>query len=105
MNAQFKKGVLELCVLTLLKKQDTYGYALAEKVSEYVQIAAGTLYPLLRKLKQEGLCEIYLSDDSAGPPRKYYRLTEKGKRAEYTMRKEWLSFVDNVNILMKEQND
>ena len=103
MNAQFKKGVLELCVLTRLKKRDTYGYELAEEISKRIEIAEGTLYPLLRKLKEDGLCETYLSDDSSGPPRKYYRLTAKGVAAEKELRIEWLTFVKQVGILMEDE--
>lgn len=102
MNPQFKKGVLDLCVLAALKRRDAYGYELAEQISKSIEIAEGTLYPLLRKLKEDGLCETYLSDESGGPPRKYYRLTESGKRAEAQLRQEWLSFVHQVNdILLK----
>ena len=105
MNAQFKKGVLELCVLNMLKRKDAYGYQLAEKISPCIEIAEGTLYPLLRKLKAEGLCETYLSDKSAGPPRKYYMLTEKGKGAEAELKQEWKTFVQNVDILMEEEEN
>ncbi len=104
MNTQFKKGVLELCVLTRLKKRDTYGYELAEEISAQIDIAEGTLYPLLRKLKEDGLCETYISDDSSGPPRKYYRLTAKGIEAERHLRGEWLSFVRQVGILMEDES-
>ena len=105
MNAQFKKGVLEMCVLAQLKKHDTYGYELAEKITAGIEIAEGTLYPLLRKLKEDGLCETYLSDESGGPPRKYYRLTEKGRRAEEGMRREWQVFVKSVSELMEDQGN
>jgi PadR family transcriptional regulator PadR len=103
MNAQFKKGVLELCVLTRLKKRDAYGYELAEEISRRIEIAGGTLYPLLRKLKEDGLCETYLSAESAGPPRKYYRLTVKGIEAERALRNEWLTFVKQVGSLMEDE--
>jgi PadR family transcriptional regulator PadR len=102
MNPQFKKGVLDLCVLAALKRRDAYGYELADKISKSIEIAEGTLYPLLRKLKEDGLCETYLSDESGGPPRKYYRLTEAGKRAEAQLRREWLSFVHQVNDVLME---
>jgi PadR family transcriptional regulator PadR len=104
MNAQFKKGVLELCVLTLLKKKDTYGYELAERISSRIQIAEGTLYPLLRKLKSDGLCDTYISAESGGPPRKYYTLTEKGRQAETELREEWRSFADSVRQIMEDDN-
>jgi PadR family transcriptional regulator PadR len=105
MNTQFKKGVLELCVLTLLKKKDAYGYDLAEKMAESIEIAEGTLYPLLRKLKLDGLCETYLSELSAGPPRKYYKLTQKGIDVQCELKKEWKAFSDSVSKLMEENDD
>lgn len=104
MNAQFKKGVLELCVLTLLNKKDTYGYELAERISLRIEIAEGTLYPLLRKLKSDGLCETYMSAESGGPPRKYYTLTDKGRKAEAELRMEWVSFVESVKQIMEDGN-
>ncbi len=105
MNTQFKKGVLELCVLTLLKKKDAYGYDLAEKMEQTIEIAQGTLYPLLRKLKIDGLCDTYLSERSAGPPRKYYKLTEKGRQEQKALRDEWDAFSKNVSMLMEENDD
>lgn len=104
MNAQFKKGVLELCVLTSLARRDAYGYELAEKISSRIQIAEGTLYPLLRRLKNLGLCETYLSGESGGPPRKYYKLTEKGRKNELILRREWESFAHNVSLLMEDSD-
>lgn len=105
MNPQFKKGVLDLCVLAALRRRDAYGYELAERISKSIEIAEGTLYPLLRKLKEDGLCQTYLSDDSGGPPRKYYRLTEAGKRAEAELRRDWLSFVGQVNDILTRGED
>lgn len=105
MNAQFKKGVLELCVLTLLKKKDTYGYELAERISSRIEIAEGTLYPLLRKLKSDGFCDTYISAESGGPPRKYYKLTQSGRYAEAKLRKEWKSFVYSVKQIMEDDNE
>lgn len=106
MNAQFKKGVLELCVLSLLKQKTSYGYELAVRINQSFQIAEGTLYPLMRKLRAEGLCETYLSEDSAGPPRKYYRLTGKGLAVEAVLRGEWIDFSAQVNdIIGGNRND
>lgn len=104
MNAQFKKGVLELCVLALLKKKDAYGYELAERISSKIEIAEGTLYPLLRKLKEDGLCDTYMSAESGGPPRKYYTLTDKGVCAEAALHGEWTAFADSVRQIMEDEN-
>lgn len=105
MNAQFKKGVLEMCVLTQLKKHDAYGYELADKISRTIQIAQGTLYPLLRKLKADGYCDTYLSDESGGPPRKYYTITDKGRQAEQELRADWLEFAGAVAQLMEDSDE
>ena len=79
MNIQYKKGVLDLCVLSLLSKRDCYGYEISEFLSGHIDIADGTVYPLLRKLKTDGLLTTYLQEESGGPPRKYYRLTALGR--------------------------
>lgn len=102
MNAQFKKGVLELCVLSLLKKGDAYGYELAERLSGAIEPAEGTVYPLLRKLKEDGLCETYMSDASGGPPRKYYRITAAGRKRERELHEEWFDFVRSVGGLVSD---
>ena len=79
MNAQTKKGVLELCVLSLLQKRDCYGYEISQQLSKRIDIAGGTIYPILRKLKNDGLLTTYLQEESGGPPRKYYALTSLGR--------------------------
>ena len=66
MNSQYKKGVLELCVLSLLKKRDCYGYEISEYLSRHIDIADGTVYPILRKLKADGLLTTYLQEESGG---------------------------------------
>lgn len=60
MNPQYKKGVLELCVLSLLRKQARYGYEISDYLSRHIDIADGTVYPLLRKMKADGLVTTYL---------------------------------------------
>ncbi len=67
--------MLELCVLSLLSSKDQYGYDVSETLSAQIDISDGTVYPILRKLKAEGLVTTYLSEASGGPPRKYYTLT------------------------------
>ena len=76
MNPQYKKGVLELCVLSLLRKQDRYGYEISDYLSRHIDITDGTVYPLLRKMKADGLVTTYLQEESGGPPRKYYKLAD-----------------------------
>ncbi len=100
MDAQFKKGVLELCVLSQLTETDKYGYELTERLSEEMAITAGTLYLILKRLKDSGYVETYLVESSSGPARKYYHLTEKGHIYRQTQKEEWLSFVKKVENLL-----
>jgi len=101
-NSQYKKGVLELCVLALLKKQDQYGYEISDRLSREIAIADGTVYPILRKLKGKGLVTTYLQEESGGPPRKYYSLTSLGRETYETGRAEYLQFARSVRMLLEE---
>ena len=105
MNAQYKKGVLELCVLSLLHQRDCYGYEISEFLSRHIDIADGTVYPILRKLKADGLLTTYLQEESGGPPRKYYRLTELGRETYQKDRAEYLKFAQSVRALLEDESD
>jgi len=102
LNVQFKKGVLELCVLVLLNKQDCYGYELVQKISQKIDISEGSAYPLLRRLTKEGYFTTYLRESTEGPPRKYYKLTAEGKKYLETLLQEWKEFTKGVDQLIKE---
>ena len=102
MNIQYKKGVLELCVLSLLKKRDCYGYEISEYLSNHIDIADGTVYPILRKLKKEGLLSTYMQEESGGPPRKYYSLTNLGREIYEKERAAYLDFAKRVENLLED---
>ncbi|MBN8233893.1 PadR family transcriptional regulator [Halobacillus kuroshimensis] len=101
MNAQFKKGALELCVLVLISEKDRYGYELAQDTVGYINIAEGTLYPLLRRLNKEGFLETYLAPSSEGAARKYYYITSHGKERMDRLVEEWEDFTSSVDHLLK----
>lgn len=101
MESQFKKGVLELCVLALLEHNDYYGYELVSRLSKEIAITEGTIYPLLRRLKFDGLVTTYIEESTEGPPRKYYRLTKEGKQKLKQLQKEWDSFATKINTFLK----
>lgn len=101
MNIQFKKGVLELCVLSLLDRKDFYGYELVEHISNFIDISEGTIYPLLRKFRNEGYVTNYLQESQEGPPRKYYKLTKRGKDVFENLEIEWEGFIDSVNNILR----
>jgi PadR family transcriptional regulator PadR len=104
-NTQYKKGVLELCVLSLLKRHDCYGYEVSEYLSRQIDIADGTVYPILRKLKSDGLVTTYLSEGSGGPPRKYYSLTQPGRDTYEADRAEYLNFAKMIEALLEGEKD
>lgn len=105
MNTQYKKGVLELCVLSLLHKRDCYGYEISDYLSRRIDIADGTVYPILRKLKADGLLSTYLQEESGGPPRKYYKLTELGRETYRSDRGEYLRFARTVKELLEDESN
>lgn len=78
MDVQLKKGLLEACVLTALKKEESYGYKIIADISPYIEISESTLYPILRRLEANGHLTTY-SLENNGRLRKYYMLTESGR--------------------------
>ena len=79
MNVQLKKGVMEIVVLSMLRRKDFYGYELVTEISKYIEMSEGTIYPLLNRFKKDGLVDTYLAESHNGPPRKYYRITDSGR--------------------------
>lgn len=102
--AQLRRGVLELCVLGAIAEEPRYGYELVAALSATAPLAAveGTVYPLLRRLKQAGLVETTWQESTSGPPRQYYRLTPLGRRALRSMRSSWRHLVTGVDMFMGE---
>ena len=105
MNSQFKKGALELCVLSQLALRDQYGYELTENISKEMKLAAGTLsagtlYFILKRLRDEEYVETYLVEAGEGPARKYYHLTVKGWAYQEQLKKEWFDFTAAVDRLI-----
>ncbi len=100
MTIQFKKGVLELCVLSMLRQEDQYGYDVAIKLAQSIDVADGSIYLVLRRLKQEDYVSSYLEESSGGPPRKYYVITRKGENFLDQLIEEWGALVSNVNAII-----
>lgn len=101
METQLKKGVLDLCVLAMLEKKDQYGYELIQNISKHIEISEGTLYPILKRLKKEEYLDTYLKESKEGPSRKYYSLTDLGKKRSKQSKKEWSQFVKKVDKMLK----
>ena len=105
MNIQYKKGVLDLLVLSMLDQKDQYGYDISDTLSNKISLSPGTVYPILRKLKDDGYVTTYLSETSGGPARKYYKLTVSGKQKLLDSKKEWIEFVKTTLEILEVSKD
>lgn len=79
MDAQLKRGVLDACVLTVLRRGESYGYRLVRDVGEIIDVSESTLYPILKRLESGGLVTVRSAEHN-GRLRKYYQITEAGER-------------------------
>ena len=97
-KAQMRKGVLELCILSILTNGDAYPTEIIDKLKETkLVVVEGTLYPLLTRLKNAGLLAYRWEESTSGPPRKYYRLTPEGEQFLKELQQAWVELVDAVN--------
>jgi len=101
MTTQLKKGTLELCVLSLLSKADRYGFELVGAISAEIQISEGTIYPLMKRIKDEGYVTTYWRESQEGPPRKYYQLTKSGRDHLQTVEEEWRNISAGINKILE----
>ena len=101
MNSQLKRGTLELCALSVVNRGDCYGYELVNRISECMEVTEGTIYPLMKRIRDSGLIESYIVESPEGPPRKYYRITDAGKRELGRLSEEWFEFTASVNELLR----
>lgn len=100
--SQFRKGVLEMCVLRLSDGAAKYTSDLLQELkSARLLVVEGTIYPLLNRLKDEGYLEYYWEESTGGPPRKYYRCTDKGREYLTMLRQGWVEMVESVNAIIK----
>ena len=106
MNTQFRKGVIEMCVMALISKKDMYGYEIVGEVAKFTDINEGTIYPILRRLTKEGYFNTYLVESNSGPVRKYYKITPIGRIFFDDLYGEWHGVTNMVNkIIVGEKND
>jgi PadR family transcriptional regulator PadR len=103
-KAQMRKGVLELCILSILSRGDAYTTDLINKLKDAKMIVVeGTLYPMLTRQKNSGLLSYRWEESPQGPPRKYYTLTEKGRTYLTDLDSGWNELVETVNAIRNFQ--
>ena len=99
--AQMRRGSIEFCVLALLRDEEHYGLELSRRLAaDGLVTSEGTMYPLLARLRQDGLVETSWHESSQGPPRRYYRLTNEGRAALGTFTMQWHRFRDALDNLL-----
>ena len=103
-QTQMMKGILDGCLLAIIKEKECYGYEMAEELSQYGfdAISEGTIYPLLRRMQREGLVTSVRKDSTAGPKRKYYSLTNEGEQAVVNFLERWTQLEKSVNAIIKK---
>lgn len=100
MQTQLKRGTLEMCVLSILCRGDRYGYELVNIISDCMHITEGTIYPLMKRLKDAGSIDSYIVESQEGPPRKYYNITDSGRLIQKEQENEWRTFSAAINRLL-----
>jgi PadR family transcriptional regulator PadR len=106
--AQLRRGVLEYCVMAVLREEERYAFDLVRDLAEMdgMVISEGTIYPMLSRLRRDGLVETTWRESPSGPPRRYYRLSAGGRKALREFRNEWSIFRDAVDgLITQEEND
>ena len=102
-QAQLRKGTLEGCILKIIDREPTYGYAIATTLRDcgFADLTEGTLYPLLHSLEEKELIRSYEKDGGAARPRRYYHLERKGQHLLREKEVEWATFTTAVDRVLK----
>jgi PadR family transcriptional regulator PadR len=105
-KAQMRKGVLEFCILSVLKKQDAYTSEILETLKNAkLLVVEVTIYPLLTLLKNDGLLTYRWEESTSGPPRKYYGLTEDGQTFLDELNGTWTELSNAVNLITNQNTE
>lgn len=104
MDTQLKRGLLEVCVLKVLSIGDSYGYKIIKDISPYIEISESTLYPILKRLEKNNLLTVY-SQEHNSRLRKYYKITDDGKKRIDVFLSEWHEVTDVYNFIKENDYD
>ena len=103
-KAQMRKGILEFCILSLLKDKDCYTSEILEMLKDAkLLVVEGTIYPLLTRLKNDDLLSYRWEESTSGPPRKYYKLTEQGESFLKELAETWTELSNAVKLITEKQ--
>ena len=104
-QSQMRKGILEFCILSIIRRGEAYPSDIAEEMrNANLQILEGTSYPLLTRLKNADMLTYRWVESNSGPPRKYFSLTEKGELFYQELEKTWNELSNGVNVLARKND-
>ena len=104
-QSQMRKGILEFCILSIIRRGEAYPSDIVEEMrAANLHILEGTLYPLLTRLKNAGLLEYKWVESKSGPPRKYYKLTDKGSKFLGSLTATWDELVHSTQTITSKSN-
>lgn len=103
MDIQLKRGLLDVCVLTAIKNEDSYGYKIIKDMSPYIKLSESTLYTILKRLETSNMLTVRTVEHS-GRLRKYYRITENGIKRIEDFKEEWNEILAIYQFITKEDN-
>lgn len=102
MESQFRRGILDTCVLAVLERGESYGYQMVKDISQFIEITESTLYPILKRLESGGLVT-KCSREHNGRLRKYYSITPEGRNRVTELLEEWEQIVNVYNYIVEER--
>ena len=104
MDAQLKRGLLDACVLSAIKSEDSYGYKIIKDMKPYLEMSESTLYTILKRLEAAGMLTVR-SAEHEGRLRKYYHITEKGKDRIAAFKEEWREVMTVYRFVTREDTE
>ena len=104
MDGQLKRGLLDVCVLTAIKSEDSYGYKIIKDMKPYLELSESTLYTILKRLEAAEMLTVKTAEHD-GRLRKYYHITEKGKTRIEEFKSDWQEILSVYNFIIKENKN
>lgn len=103
MDIQLKRGLLDVCVLSAIKDQDSYGYKIIKDMKPYIELSESTLYTILKRLETANMLTVRTAEHD-GRLRKYYHITENGIKRIEDFKKDWQEMLSIYKFVTKEDN-
>ena len=104
MEAQFRRGILDACVLAVLERGESYGYQMVKDIKTFIDITESTLYPILKRLENANMLTVFTQEHN-GRLRKYYKITDEGRSHITQLLNEWEEIVKIYQYITKEREE